>query len=332
MSDWHGERPPARPIRVEGGLTLRGKRGDVARTWWSRRFVEVLESLGMGGRLARGRTYARTGQVMSLSLSTSLVVALVMGSRPEPYRARIGVRKFSDDDWRRIEHALADRAVFAAKLLAGEMPAEIEEVFAGLGLTLFPQSPRELSMDCTCPDWEVPCKHLAATCYLLAESFDEDPFEILAWRGRSREDLLDRLRELRDPMPPEEDHPGGPPPLEDLLDVFWQRPAAPAAPVEDDAVPGTATRPDAILDELGPLTVDGDPVTDALRPLYRRFGRPCPVSSGPAGRAPGPCPRPWGTAAGNAAPPPRSPAPPARSTPPRPPTRPPPARSRPRTR
>ncbi|WP_121010980.1 SWIM zinc finger family protein [Saccharothrix australiensis] len=273
MSDRHGERP-GRPVRVEGGLTLRSKRGDIARTWWSRRFVEVLESFGMGGRLARGRAYARTGQVMSLSLSTSLVVALVTGSRPEPYRARIGVRKFDDDDWLRIEHALADRAVFAAKLLAGEMPPEIEDVFDGLGLALFPRSTRELSMDCTCPDWEVPCKHLAATCYLLAESFDTDPFEILAWRGRSRQDLLDRLRELRDPVPPaDEPHEDATPRSEDDPAVFWRRPEAPAVPEPEEPL---ARRPDAILDQLDPLTVAGRSVTDELRPLYRRIATPWP--------------------------------------------------------
>jgi uncharacterized Zn finger protein len=270
VSDWHGERPYARPNRVEGGLTLRSKRGEVARTWWSRRFIDVLESFGMGGRLARGRTYARTGQVMSLSLSTSVVVALVVGSRPEPYRARIGVRKFSDEDWVRIERALADRAVFAAKLLAGEMPAEIEELFEGLGLALFPASPREMSMDCTCPDWEVPCKHLAAACYLLAESFDADPFEILAWRGRGRDDLLERLRELRAPMPA-----GGAavderlPALDTVLDAFWHRPSAEAVPEPDEPV---AHHPGAILDRLGPLSVRGRSVTDELRPLYRRLG------------------------------------------------------------
>lgn len=295
MSSWHGERPPARPVRVEGGLTLRSKRGDVARTWWSRRFVEVLESFGMAGRLSRGRSYARTGQVMSLSLSTSLVVALVMGSRPEPYRARIGVRKFTEDDWTRIEHALADRAVFAAKLLAGEMPPEIEDVFAGLGLTLFPGTTRELSMDCTCPDWEVPCKHLAATCYLLAESFDRDPFEILAWRGRSREDLLDRLRELRAPMRPGQGeeregergpgqaggHPDGhvagvadAPPRDEPAESFWTRPKATAAvPEVPEPVRG---RPDALLDQLDPLVVAGRSVTDELRPLYRAIAKPQP--------------------------------------------------------
>ncbi|MGM1057951.1 SWIM zinc finger family protein [Saccharothrix sp. Mg75] len=277
--DWHGERPGARrAVRVEGGLTLRSRRGDVARTWWSRRFVEVLESFGMGGRLARGRGYARTGQVMSLSLSTSLVVALVTGTRREPYRARVGVRKFSDEEWSRIEHALADRAIFAAKLLAGEMPPEIEEVFADLGLTLFPGTLREMSMDCTCPDWEVPCKHLAATCYLLAESFDTDPFEILAWRGRSREDLLDRLRELRAPLPHEEPPPPAAPapevevePEADAFAGFWVRRKA-AEAVPEAAEPGTA-RPDALLDQLDPLVVDGRSLTDDLRPLYRRIAR-----------------------------------------------------------
>lgn len=266
MTDWHGSRPPARPIRVEGGLTLRSKRGDIAQTWWSRRFLDVLESFGMAARLSRGRTYARTGQVMSLSLSTSLVVALVTGTRPEPYRARIGVRKFGDDEWRRIEHALADRAIFAAKLLAGVMPPEIEDVFADLGLTLFPSTMRELSMDCTCPDWEVPCKHLAATCYLLAESFDTDPFEILAWRGRSREDLLDRLRDLRAPVPAEEPRvvAGAP---EDDFEAFWTRPKV--AEVVPDVPEPTSRRPDALLDQLEPLVVDGRSVTDELRPLYR---------------------------------------------------------------
>jgi uncharacterized Zn finger protein len=266
---WHGERPPTgRPIRVEGGLTLRSKRGDIAQTWWSRRFVEVLESFGMGGRLARGRGYARTGQVMSLSLSTSMVVALVMGSRREPYRARIAVRKFSDEEWRRVEHALADRAVFAAKLLAGEMPPEIEEVFADLGLTLFPDTMREMSMDCTCPDWEVPCKHLAATCYLLAESFDSDPFEILAWRGRSREDLLDRLRELRSAIPPDDEPDYVAPTPEEQLGSFWSRPK-----VARTAEPDAPARPDAVLDQLDPLTIGGRAVSEELRPLYRALHR-----------------------------------------------------------
>jgi uncharacterized Zn finger protein len=96
--------------------------------------------------------------------------------------------------WDRIEAALAEQAIFAARLLAGEMPAEIEQVFTDANAPLFPTSADQLGMECSCPDWSVPCKHLAATIYLLAEAFDADPFQILHWRGRGREPLLDHLR------------------------------------------------------------------------------------------------------------------------------------------
>jgi uncharacterized Zn finger protein len=279
--EWHGvPKPSSHPIRVAGGLTLRSKRGEVAQTWWSRRFIEVLESFGMGSRLERGRTYARTGQVISMSLSTSLVVALVMGTRPDPYRARIGVRKFDDEEWRRIERALAGKAIFAAKLLAGEMPPEIEGVFTDLGLTLFPKTMRDMSMDCTCPDWQAPCKHLAATCYLLAESFDTDPFEIFAWRGRDREDLLANLRALRGSLQVREQRvETAVVPLEDCLDHYWEQQAAPPAPTPDLVV---TQHPDALLDQLDPLplTVRKRKVVDILRPAYRRIVDHPPPRSG----------------------------------------------------
>ena len=124
------------------------------------------------------------------------MTAQVQGSRPKPYRVRIQVTPLTTPQWRRVEQALAGQALFRAKLLAGEMPREIEEVFADCGTPLFPRSARDLEMSCSCPDWEVPCKHLAAVCYVLAEAFDLDPFGILAWRGRGREDLLASLRRL----------------------------------------------------------------------------------------------------------------------------------------
>ena len=96
--------------------------------------------------------------------------------------------------WRSVGGALAAQALFRARLLAGEMPHEIEEVFAACGTPLFPRSAHDLEMSCSCPDWGVPCKHLAAVCYVLAEKFDDDPFAMLAWRGRGREELLGALR------------------------------------------------------------------------------------------------------------------------------------------
>jgi uncharacterized Zn finger protein len=191
--DW----PPSRPIRVEGGIKARSKRGAIGEQWWSRRFIGVLESYGMSGRLARGRSYARAGQVLDFELSQGRVTARVQGSRVRPYQVRIGVLPLTTAQWRRVQQRLAGQALFRAKLLAGEMPHEIEEVFADCGTPLFPRLAGDLDMRCSCPDWEVPCKHLAAVCYVLAEEFDRDPFAMLAWRGQGRDDLLAALRRIQ---------------------------------------------------------------------------------------------------------------------------------------
>ncbi len=187
----------SRPLPVEGGLKARSTRGAIGHTWWSGRFIAVLESIIVGGRLQRGRNYARRGQVISLDVAPGMVSALVQGSRFQPYRVRVGLTAFGKPEWARLERALAESAWYSAKLLAGEMPEDIEDVFGQLGLALFPASSGELAMECSCPDWQVPCKHIAAVFYLLAEAFDDDPFAILAWRGREREELLANLHALR---------------------------------------------------------------------------------------------------------------------------------------
>jgi uncharacterized Zn finger protein len=184
----------AGPIPVDGGIKARSKRGAIGEQWWSQRFIAALESYGMSGRLQRGRSYARKGQVLEFSLTQGKVIARVQGSRPQPYKVRIGVLPLTTSQWGEVERRLASQALFRAKLLAGEMPAEIEQVFADCGTPLFPRSAADLDMHCSCPDWEVPCKHLAAVCYVLAEAFDDDPFTMLAWRGRDRDALLAALR------------------------------------------------------------------------------------------------------------------------------------------
>ena len=200
MTEFRGrwdEWPPARPIRVEGGIKARSRRGAIGEQWWSRRFIGVLESYGMSSRLARGRSYARAGQVLDFQLAQGKVTARVQGSRVRPYQVRIGVLPLTKPQWRRVQERLASQALFRAKLLAGEMPHEIEDVFAECGTPLFPRSATDLDMHCSCPDWGVPCKHLAAVCYVLAEEFDRDPFAMLAWRGKARDELLAALRELQ---------------------------------------------------------------------------------------------------------------------------------------
>jgi uncharacterized Zn finger protein len=270
MSDWYY--PPSRPRPVEGGIRARSTRGEIAKSWWSARFIEGLESIGVGGRLARGRTYARAGQVIDLQVEAGSAVALVQGSRPRPYRVRVGLTAFGKAAWARVEQALADNAWYTAKLLSGEMPTDIEDVFAGSGLALFPAGVQELSLDCSCPDPEVPCKHLAATLFLLAESFDDDPFAILALRGRSRVELLDNLRARRGGAPPAADQHGpgaGATPLAECLGTFFLATPQPACRRP------AATPPDAVLDQLPGIsvTVRGHELVELLRPAYNALAQ-----------------------------------------------------------
>jgi uncharacterized Zn finger protein len=251
-------------------LKARSKRGAIGESWWSGRFIGVMESLGMGGRLTRGKNYARRGQVLGIDVEPGAVAARVQGSRATPYRVRVGVRPFGKADWNRVVEALADNAWYLAKLLAGEMPEDVEELFTGLGLPLFPASADELTMDCSCPDWGVPCKHIAAVFYLLAEAFDEDPFLILAWRGRERTELLDTLSALRSGVVPADrlDSAEAAVPLAQCLDNFY---AMGAAPVRRPVVPAPS---DAILVQVPAvgLLVRATPLTQALRPAYLALG------------------------------------------------------------
>jgi uncharacterized Zn finger protein len=261
-------------VRVEGGIKARSSRGAIGQRWWSARFIEVLESLGVGGRLDRGRSYARAGQVVDMHVAIGSVTATVQGSRPQPYRVRIGIAAYGKSEWGQVEQAMADSAWYAAKLLSGEMPQDIEDVFGSVGLSLFPASPGDLSMDCTCPDHVVPCKHLAAVCYLLAESFDDDPFGILAVRGRDRETLLANIRARRDPVPVSEAVPdvdgGRYRSLAESLDHFYdsagELPVLPAVASTIDAIP-------AELPEPG-ITVRGRSIVELLRPAYRALAGP----------------------------------------------------------
>jgi uncharacterized Zn finger protein len=286
-ADW----PPSRPIRVEGGIKARSKRGAIGEQWWSRRFIAVLESYGMSGRLARGRSYARAGQVLDFKLSQGKVTAHVQGSRPRPYQVRIGVLPLTTAQWRRVQERLAGQALFRAKLLAGEMPHEIEEVFAACGTPLFPRLASDLDMRCSCPDWEVPCKHLAAVCYVLAEEFDRDPFAMLAWRGKGRDELLAALRQIQATSRV----PGGnggiaaqagsPPgtgrlagidvparPLAECLETFWSPGLSPARLRALSVAPDPAA-PDLLLRMFPPppVQVRGKDLAEVLAPAYRQL-------------------------------------------------------------
>lgn len=200
MSDWESRRfPPYQPKRPPPEHGIRMKKAGT--TWWGQRWIEALEQV-LGGdarRLERGRTYARAGRAHDVLVRDGAVTALVTGSRPQPYEVRIALTQLDGACWQAAIAGMAGKAQFSAELLAGQMPAAIDEVFVAAGASLFPKERADLVTTCSCPDWGDPCKHVAATHYVLGEALDRDPFVLFELRGKSRNEVLDALRAARAP-------------------------------------------------------------------------------------------------------------------------------------
>ncbi len=273
--------PKSTRIRKEGGIKAKSGRKLGGERWWAKRWIAVLESFDLGARLSRGRSYARSGQVLSIDIAPGVVNARVQGSRATPYKVTIKLAPLATQAWDRVIAELAGRAIFLAKLLAGEMPAEIEEVFQTTGTPLFPTTSRDLATDCSCPDWSNPCKHIAAVYYLLGEEFDRDPFLIFTLRGLPRAALLDRLRAVAGTVETTAPHRDiTPEPLASELTAFWSGAPLPGD-CAGDAHPSVVTAP--LLRRLGdfPFWRGTEPVLAALSPGYTEAaqrGRDCYLS------------------------------------------------------
>jgi uncharacterized Zn finger protein len=222
-----------KPRRHANGIKAQSKK--FGQTWWSGRWLAALERLVDPARLSRGRSYARSGQVLNLDIQPGRIESRVQGSAPRPYRVKIEIKPLSEKDWERVTDAMSQQAIFAAKLLAGEMPQNIEDAFSAAKVTLFPASRGDLKTRCSCPDYSNPCKHIAAVYYLLGEQFDGDPFLLFRLRGKTKDEIMSLLRTRRAqvaiseeeqaaaaPVPAAPEEPDEP--LEADPDRFWHGP------------------------------------------------------------------------------------------------------------
>jgi len=169
----------------------------IDREWWTQQWLDLINTYRFKKRLERGWQYAREGKVLSIKFPNQEVIALVQGTDPKPYQVSLGLDTLSDEDWDYVIENMSQRAIFSAKLLAGEMPHNIEDVFAAAGKTLFPLSLSDIRSRCSCPDPKNPCKHISAVYYLLGDRFSEDPFVLFQLRGRTKEQILTALRQRR---------------------------------------------------------------------------------------------------------------------------------------
>jgi uncharacterized Zn finger protein len=260
-----------------GQRTPRKSQEPLASQWWSQRFTAVLEGYGLGPRMERGRRYARSGKVTDLVVKAGRLEARVQGSRATPYRVSVRSEAASKAQWRSLELLFATRLGWAAQLLAGEVPANLEAAFAEAGVALFPRRWDDLQVRCGCPDDAEPCKHIAAVLYVFAQQLDGDPWLLLAWHGRDRQTLLQALQQ----------GPAGPAasggkaggdgvtiPEAESLPPWW--PAGLRSRPDPRVLPPDPLPPDPperALQRLGPLEIPGAPPDwqERLAEMYRQL-------------------------------------------------------------
>lgn len=172
-----------------------------SRTWWGKQFIAALENMTDEGRLSRGRSYARGNKVKTFHLQDGMALAQVRGSvnpyygvYTEPtYTTVVEIQPISAAKWKAAIAHIASKASFISRLLLNEIPDNIEDAFAPMGLHLLPNTEADFKTSCTCPDYSNPCKHIAGVYYLLAAKLDEDPFLLFELRGLSRQKLKQEL-------------------------------------------------------------------------------------------------------------------------------------------
>ena len=161
------------------------------KTWWGQQWLNALTSIDMANRLPRGKTYANKGAVQGLLISNNQISASIKGSAPRPYKAKLSVPLFTTQEKESLLTEIRENPATLAQLLNRQLPPELTEFANRRGIQIFPRSFRDLDMGCSCPDYAVPCKHLAAVVYIIANEIDRNPFLVFQLKG------LDILAELQ---------------------------------------------------------------------------------------------------------------------------------------
>ncbi|CAG1000682.1 hypothetical protein PHYC_02856 [Phycisphaerales bacterium] len=263
--------------------------------------MRVVELIAPGAAMVEGLEYAKDGQTKKITTSPGRVEGLIQGRADRPYVTIIEVDKLSESAWERVVPAMSEGAIYSAKLLAGELPTNIEDLFGPLDLRLFPADAGEVRVSCTCTDHaaakaatlttstapttagQTPdlrwCKHVCCLAYLLGQRLATEPFLMFALRGLDSKELLERLRERRamaapglgDRSPIYVQHIPGvseqpAPPLEASLANFWE--AGPGLS-EIDIPMGKPPVSHPLLRRLGPSPLAGTfPMMGLLASCY----------------------------------------------------------------
>jgi len=161
------------------------------KTWWGEHWLRSLENVDYDNRLPRGASYARNGYVKEVKIKENQILAKVAGSRPSPYKVNLIVPPFFEEQVDLLMTKIIDRPVLISKLLNRELDPSILTIAEEVGLKVFPKQWTDFKMQCSCPDWAVPCKHLAAVIYMVSREIDNNPFLVFEIH---KVNLIDELK------------------------------------------------------------------------------------------------------------------------------------------
>ena len=161
------------------------------KTWWGQQWLNALTKIDLANRLPRGKTYANKGAVQGLKIEGNQISAQVRGSAPRPYKVKLLVPLFTVYEKELLIAEIQQNPAILAQLLNRQLPQELVDFAQKKGIRLFPRSFDDLGMGCSCPDYAVPCKHLAAVVYVIATEIDRNPFLVFQFKGL---DILDELK------------------------------------------------------------------------------------------------------------------------------------------
>ena len=190
------KRYPIRFPRFAAGIRAQESRAGFGAAWWARRWSEILEGMGLGARLGRGRNYALSGQVTKMRIEGPHIEATIVGGRVDPYSVAVDFRVPEGAARARIVEKLRAEPMLVARLLVDDLPMEVEEIFRAEGFDLFPGGKLgpgryDMTTKCSCPDYANPCKHSSAVLLILGEEIARRPATLLELRGIMTEELYD---------------------------------------------------------------------------------------------------------------------------------------------
>ncbi len=194
------KKPLVNPRKVRGGVKLKFKAGEDPKSWVTQRILRVAEQAAAGEAYREGLDYAHEGQTKRLTIEGTLCEGVIQGRADKPYKTELRLETFEQREQEQVIGTMAEQVRYAAKLLAGELPSNIEDVFAPLGLRLLPTEVDDISPVCTCADWSEStpwCKHAVCLTAMAAERLGDDPMLVFGLRGMPVDDLVEGLRQRR---------------------------------------------------------------------------------------------------------------------------------------